>query len=452
VQVDTHQILEALGPHAALDASLVGPFLARASGTVSTPKGMPLYDVDGSTAIITIEGALARKADFFWGILWLDGYDRIVQAIDKASRDPDIDSVLLRLDSPGGQATGLGEAAREMRAALDASGKPSVASVALGASAGYWLAAVADELYVEPDGAAGSIGTYTSHYDLSRALDKAGVTITRIQDPDGKTSGDWIKPLDDEGRTRLQEVVSMLSQSFYEHVSGRRNITPAAVRGLNARVFYGQKAVESKLADGVLSFAAAKKRAQEMAQKRKKEKMSDLASFLGLDPKASAEEIKTAADEAKPLLGLGRKALVLTGEPNADAASGVLVAWKKDAGEAATFRANAAQMAKDNDAKERHQLLIALAQVEPPSHVWADTRDLSKGPVPELAEMSTPALRSYVDRRTKAPKPVATRQVDASNANEPTEAEIKAYAKAHGIKNLEIARQALVAQYAEGNS
>ncbi len=443
VQLDLSRFLEAIGPHAALDVSLVGPFLARASGAVTTPKGMPLYEIDNGTAIITVEGPLARKAEMFWGMLWMDGYDRIQQAVEKAAKDPDVEAFHFQYDTPGGQAQGLGEGARAIRAALDASGKPSVASVSLAASAGYWLAATADEIFVEPDGAVGSIGIYVSHYDLSRALDKAGITITHIQDPEGKTAGTWTKPLDDEARAQLQEVVSMLSQSFYEHVSSRRGMTSAAVRDLNARVFYGQKAIDAKLADGILSFSAAKKRAGELAQKRKQQQMSELASFLGLPASASAEDIKKAADEAKPLLNLGCKTLALTGESSADAANGVIVAWKKDAADADRLRADAAKASQETDAKTRHSLLVALAQVEPPSQVWKDPRSTSLGPVQELAEMSTASLQSFVERRTSGRMPEATKHVDpGGNAKTASDEDVKLYAQTYGVSEF-VARAAL---------
>jgi ClpP class serine protease len=440
-------ILEALGPVAAIDATLVGPYIARAQGTIVLDrKGAPLYEItEDGIAIITIEGALSKRALTFRDFVWFDGYDRISNAIAKAAKDAEVSAIVLRLDSPGGVAAGLGEMARDARALIDASGKPIVAHCELAASAGYWLASIADEIYVPEDGAAGSIGTYTSHYDMSRALDKAGITITRIQDPEGKTSGDFIRPLDDEGKARLQEVVSMLSATFYEQVGARRKMKPAAVKGLNAKVFYGQSAVEAKLADGVLSWSGVLSRAGVLAQKRKKRMAKEVAALLGLADDASPEDVAKAAAEAKPLLALGRVALGMTSEATAEGARGVLVAWKKDAAEAVTLRADALVSLKATDATERHELLVKLAQVEPPSHVWADPAKTAAGPVTELAEMSTAALRSYVNRRTSSSMPPALRPAVAANAAEPSEAEIKAYAKKHGIKNLEIAKAALVA-------
>jgi hypothetical protein len=123
----------------------------------------------------------------------------------------------------------------------------------------------------------------------------------------------------------------------------------------------------------------------------------------------------------------------------------VLAAWKKDAGDVASMRATLAQNERNAEASERSALLVQLAQVEAPSLVWADPKNTSAGPVAELAEMSTTALRSYVGRRTSKQLPRALRQEEEAQAESATEAEIKAYAKSHGVSEF-IARAALAAQ------
>jgi hypothetical protein len=274
---------------------------------------------------------------------------------------------------------------------------------------------------------------------MSAALEKAGIRITRIQDPEGKTVGDFTRPLDEEGRARLQELVTMLSNSFYEYVGERRGMSAKSVRELNAKTFYGENAVKAGLANGVMSLSQAMQRATSKAQEKKR--MNGLFALLGLAANASSEDVSKATAEAQALLSLGRAALELTGEANTEAAKGVVVSWKKDAADAVQLRADAATAVKESDAKERTSLFVALAQVEPPAHVWADTSDLSKGAVHELAEMSTPALRAYVGRRTKVAAPAAMRQVETNaSATEPSDAEVIAHMKREGIKHEAVAR------------
>jgi len=433
-------ILDALGPVAALDVSLVASYLARAqSGRVYDSRDVKLYDVSNGVAVITIEGPLAKTAAAWGDYVWLDGYDRIGNAIAKAAKDTDVDAVVLRLDTPGGVVSGLSDMVEEAMSALSSAGKRSIAWLALGASAGYWIACMADEIFVGNDGGAGSIGTMAAHYDISRALELAGVKVTIIEDPDGKSSGASTKPLDEEGRERWQEFVSASSERFYAHVAGRRNVSAKSIRDMRAKVFYGQSAVQAGLADGVLSWSKIMARAGAVAQE--KQRMNGLFALLGLAANASAEEVSKATAEAQALLSLGRAALELTGEANAEAAKGVVIAWKKDAADAAQLRAEAATAAKESDAKERTSLFVALAQVEPPAHVWADTNNLAAGAVHELAEMSTPALRAYVGRRSKVAAPAAMRQSETNaSATEPSDAEVIAHMKREGIKHEAVAR------------
>jgi len=441
VTLSFSQSLEALGTDLAIDAQLCLPFLARAAAGASRAAHGALYENVNGVARIAIEGPLGRKAFIVADVVWFDGYDRVERAVQAAAEDSKVESIMLVLDSPGGTVAGIRDTTRAMRQALDASGKPCIAHCDLAASAGYWLASVADEVYVSTDGVAGSIGTYTTHYDLSRSLEQDGVKITRIQDPEGKTAGDWIRPLDDETKKELQSQVSAFSSVFYEHVGARRGMTAAAVRDLNARIFHGQKAVEAKLADGVMTISQSMQRAGELAQKRKKRKMSEMASFLGLPVSASAEEIAKAAAEAKPLLELGRKAQALTGEHTAEAAAGVLVAWKQDSAEASNLRAVAAQNAAAAEATKRHGLLVQLAQVQAPALVWKDPSNTALGAVQEYAEMSTGALEAYVARRASHGPPVALRASEKAEASvEPNDDEVKAHMRREGMKNEAIAR------------
>lgn len=441
-------IANSLGPVAALEPSMLAPYLAQAqaqASRVDNADGAPLYTVDGDgVAVIDIEGALSRYVLAWRGMVFLDGYDRIVQAHLAADADPRVRARAQRIDSPGGTASGLFES---IRSVLEAPSRTPVITYLdeMGASAAIAWAYVGSEVYLPREGTAGSIGTILIHSDISRALENAGIKMTAITDPAGKANGWPYFPLTDEAKAALQERVSDLSATFYEHVAARRGMTPDAVRGLNARMFTGQKAVAIGLADGVMSWPQVLQRAGDLGRQKEQERMKSVYVLLGLPEGAKAEDVDKAAAEAKPLLDLGRAALEETGEKDAQAARGALKAMSRDAKDVAQLRAAQQANAAEADKKERHTLLVALAQVEPPALVWKDASAKTLEPHAELAEMATPALRAYVERRTKTPAPVATKTLSGANANsaEPNEEEIKAYAKKNGIKNEGIARAEL---------
>lgn len=171
-------------------------------------------------------------------------------------------------------------------------------------------------------------------------------------------------------------------------------------------------------------------------------------ALLGLPENASTEDVEKAATAAKPVLELGKKALDMTGAPGAEEAKGTLTAWKAGAAEANQLRAEAAEQQKQRDAQEREMLYTQIAQREPPGSVW-NGGDKTKGAQPWLAEMSLPALQSYVASRPQTPALRATEEGKLGE-REPTEEEVKAHMKREGIKNEGIARADLKRRAAEG--
>lgn len=449
--LDATELCLRLGPLACLDAAHLGPYAARAAAvargeTPSVPRAAP----GGAVALIDVEGPLARYAWAYRDFVILDGYDRLAAqvrgAIDAYQRG-EVERALLRVDSPGGTTAGLFEGLRQLRAELDEAGlEVDGWADELAASAGAAiLVALSDRVHLPPEGRIGSIGTIATHYDISRALANAGITVTHIVDPEGKAAGWPEKPLDDDARERWQEHVSDISRTFFDLVAGRRGKTAEEIRAFDARMFTGAKAVAAGLADEVTSWPALVSRAEEMAQKNKEKRRMKGAVYalLGLPDNASAEDVEKAATAAKAVFDLGKKTLEITAAPGAEEAKGTLAAWKLGAAEANQLRVDAAEQQKQRDAQERDALYTQIAQREPPGSVW-NGGDKGKGAQPWLAEMSLSALRSYVASRPQTPALRATEE-EKQSAAEPTDAEVEAFAKQYGVSKFiaraEVARQ-----------
>ena len=109
--------------------------------------------------------------------------------------------------------------------------KPVVASVnSLAASAGYWLAAQAGEVYVTPGGEAGSIGVWMAHEDWSAAMAEQGVKVTLISSGKHKVEGNPYEPLSEEARTFLQGRTDEYYAAFTKAVAKGRGVPIDAVR------------------------------------------------------------------------------------------------------------------------------------------------------------------------------------------------------------------------------
>lgn len=438
-----------LGPVAALDGAHLAPYMARAQArgqAVQSPDGMPLYVVEGDgVAVINVEGPLARNALAWRGYLWLDGYDRIASALAASERDQGVLARVLRIDSPGGTAIGLGQAAR----AADAErGRKPLLTYAdeLAASAGYYWFAIGDEALLPPEAYVGSIGTILMHADFSRALEEAGIKLTMFVDPEGKANGRECAPLTEAAKAELQGVVSAFSADFFSHVAKRRGLSVGDVRGMDARMFRGKEAVKMGLADGVASWSEVIAKAGKLGRKAQKERMQEVKALLGLPDTASEEDVKKAAQEAKPVLALGRVALSVSGESDPERAGGVLLALAADASDAKKLRADAQNAAAAKLVADRNAALDALLSIEPPAAVFVGG-ERKNGESRWVSEMTTGGILAYCEnRKALGGHPAMKARTEGAldnESNEPTEVEVKAYAKNNGLKNLEMARVAL---------
>lgn len=212
------------------------------------PAGAPENETLDTATIVDVSGPLERQAGWF-----CDSYESIKERVGAACAAP-APIVVLRLDSPGGDASGCIETARELRDALAAAGKRSIAYVTGQAcSAAYALALACDEIVVAATSFVGSIGIINARIDLSAADAAQGVRVALVMSGARKADGNPHLPLSEAELAETQATVDSLADLFFEFVSERRAVD---ARPLQARVFHGAKAVAAKLADRVVSYEA----------------------------------------------------------------------------------------------------------------------------------------------------------------------------------------------------
>lgn len=203
----------------------------------------------GRSTVVSIVGPLEQRASFW------DGYDSILARFKEALAEEATDSVVLKIDSPGGDAAGCFEAVRMMRAAAEKSGKRVVAYVDESAySAAYALACVASEIYLPPSGGVGSIGVIAACMDRVAQNDMLGLNFEIVYAGDRKADNHPDVPLSAEAIAETQDTVNALAGLFFETVAGSRGISVAAVQELQAACFMGDDGVSFGLADGIMGY------------------------------------------------------------------------------------------------------------------------------------------------------------------------------------------------------
>lgn len=210
--------------------------------------------VNGS-ALITVDGSLVNRGAWIGASSGLVSYEGIAAQVRDAMDDPEVERIVLDLNSPGGEAGGMFALAQLIGAA--AKTKPVCAVVNdMACSACYGLASGATEIVASPTSMIGSIGVVLTHIDRSAELAAKGQKVTLIYAGDHKVDGNPFGPLSKEVAADLTREVGALYDQFTSLVGqGRgKRLDQEAARGTQARVFIGEEAVARGLADRVASL------------------------------------------------------------------------------------------------------------------------------------------------------------------------------------------------------
>lgn len=215
-------------------------------------KGDPVQGA--GVAVLPLYGIIGHRMGQVQNISGPGGTstEQFGQWFDAALGDPGIGAIVLDIDSPGGGVGGVLELADKI---FRARGEKPIIAIAnsLAASAAYWIATAADELWVTPSGDVGSIGVYALHQDLSAALADEGITNTLISAGKYKVEGNPYEPLSDEARSAMQERVDEFYTTFTKAVATYRGVTLKDVQSGfgEGRIVTARKAVQLGMADKV---------------------------------------------------------------------------------------------------------------------------------------------------------------------------------------------------------
>lgn len=229
------------------------------------------YEVVNGVALISASGVMAKKMNLFSQISGGISSQVLGNTIIEAIEDTAVNAIVLDLDSPGGAVDGTAELA-ELIDRVAAEKPILVYSDGLLASAAYWVAAAADEIFISSENVAvGSIGVIAQHVDVSEAKKKQGITVTEVVAGRYKAIGSENKPLDDEARAVIQARVDRTYRVFIENVARFRGVDPIQVHEQmgDGRVFMGSEAVERGLVDGVATLSETIERAADSAAARR---------------------------------------------------------------------------------------------------------------------------------------------------------------------------------------
>ena len=166
-------------------------------------------------------------------------------------------TIVLDIDSGGGEAFNCFATANAMRSQADANGVEMISYVqSHAASAAYALCVLSDEVVAHPQSQVGSIGVLVALMNDTKMLEKEGLSRTFV------TRGANKIPFDAEGGFReeflaeLQEQVDDLYDQFCEHVSHYTGLSVEDVKSTEASMFSAKKALGMGMINSIMTNEA----------------------------------------------------------------------------------------------------------------------------------------------------------------------------------------------------
>ena len=201
------------------------------------------------------------------------------RALKKLAVRKDVKAVVLRADSPGGDALPSDLVARQMSEVSKK--KPMIVSQGqVAASGGYWISMNGDRIFTTPVTITGSIGVMGGWIWNDKLSEKTGFTYDRVMVGEHADLGFGItlpligtipdRNLTDEEKLRIEKLIRGSYRDFTRKVAESRDLTAEYVDSVGqGRAWTGPAAVERKLADEIGGLEKAVDYARSQAKLRK---------------------------------------------------------------------------------------------------------------------------------------------------------------------------------------
>ena len=204
-------------------------------------------DSDNKIAIVHAEGEIIYGTNEP-GVISEKKY---VEMLAKIRKDKNIKAVVLRVNSPGGNAFSSDLIWRELEQ-IKKAGKPVIASFGdYAASGGYYIACGADKIVSQPNTLTGSIGVFMMFPNATKLLnDKIGINFDTIKTHEFAAGFSPFHDLSEKEKALLQESTLEIYDLFIDRVSKGRKLSVDSTKFIaQGRVWTGRKANEIGLVD-----------------------------------------------------------------------------------------------------------------------------------------------------------------------------------------------------------
>ncbi|MDB4215187.1 S49 family peptidase [Burkholderiaceae bacterium] len=212
----------------------------------------PVMQSASHTAVVTVSGVISSDGEA--------NAEDINQALRAAFEDEGAKAVVLLINSPGGSPVQAGIVSDEMLRLKAIYKKPLYAVIEeTGASAAYYIAASADDIFVDKASVVGSIGVLMDGFGFTDLMQKLGIERRLMTAGENKGFLDPFSETTPRQKAHVQRVLNQIHEQFIEVVRAGRGTRLQETEDTFSGLFWtGEQAVELGLADqlGGLDYVA----------------------------------------------------------------------------------------------------------------------------------------------------------------------------------------------------
>ena len=204
-------------------------------------------DATDEIAIIYAQGEIQSGE----GDVNIIGEGAMRRSISEARNNDDVKAIVLRIDSPGGNALTSDLIWREIE--LTKKVKPVVVSMGnYAASGGYYIACNANTIFAEKNTITGSIGVFGMLPNFSGLSTKMGIHSEQVNTHQNSGNYNPFAPIDEKFKAVTTEGVEQIYKTFVSHVAQGRKMSFAQVDAIaQGRVWTGADAIKIGLVDKI---------------------------------------------------------------------------------------------------------------------------------------------------------------------------------------------------------
>ena len=206
--------------------------------------------VRGNVAILEIGGPIFPKAN----INTISGgtvIDTLATDLNALVENDKVDTIIHKVDSPGGVITGINEYSKMLLKAREKGNKTISFIEGQGASAAYYILSHSHKVYMEETAICGSIGVCSAYTSTEEADKKKGIQHIDIVSTQSPLKN--LSPVTDEGKAHIQSIIDKMAEKFITAIAKARGVEVDIVKSDFGRggMLVSDEAIAAGMADGI---------------------------------------------------------------------------------------------------------------------------------------------------------------------------------------------------------